>query len=73
MAKMVHYRNRCIGCGICFEMQPALWRMSRRDGRATLLCSVVKKQVSVRAIDPDVVALSKRVAAACPARVIKIQ
>ena len=48
MSKLVHYRDKCIGCGICYEMQPDYWRMSTRDGKATLVKAEMKKKVQRR-------------------------
>ena len=47
MANIIHYRNKCIGCGICYEMQPELWRMSKKDGKAVLLNAQLKKTVHI--------------------------
>jgi len=72
MHKVIHYRNKCIGCGVCHEMQPELWRMSKKDGKATLLQATGKKEVSILSIPNMQVILSTEVAAACPVRVIKV-
>lgn len=72
MHKVIQYRNRCIGCGICYELQPELWRMSKKDGKATLVKSVGKKQVSILSIPDSEVPKSLEIAAACPVRIIKI-
>jgi len=72
MHKIIHYRNKCIGCGICYEQQPELWRMSKKDGKATLIKGVGKKDVFVLSIPNDAVHRSKEVAVACPVRIIKI-
>lgn len=73
MPSIVHHRSKCIGCGICFEMQPELWRMSKKDGKATLLLSIAKKQVWVRNLPPELDDRTREVAIACPVRVIKVQ
>ena len=52
MHKVIQYRSKCIGCGICYELQPELWRMSKKDGKATLIKAVGKKQVFILSI-PD--------------------
>ena len=44
MSKIIFYRNNCIGCSICREMQPEVWRMSKKDGKAVLLKSIEKKE-----------------------------
>lgn len=71
MPKILFYRNKCIGCSICREMQPELWRMSKKDGKAVLLQSVQKKEVYQLTVAESMIERSKEVAAACPARVIK--
>lgn len=73
MPKIVQYRDKCIGCGICFEMQPAMWRMSRKDGKATLVLAVPKKKVFIRPVDIDLLSQCVAVANACPVNIIKIQ
>ena len=72
MPNIVHYRNKCIGCGICYEMMPDLWRMSKKDGKATLLKAVLKRDTSVFQISESLIDLSKKVADACPVKVIKV-
>ena len=72
MHKIIHYRNRCIGCGICQEQQPEFWRMSKKDGKATLLKAIGKKDVFILPISNAQVHHSEEVARACPVRVIKI-
>jgi ferredoxin len=72
MHKIIHYRNKCIGCGVCHEQQPALWRMSKKDGKATLLKSIGKKDVFILEIPDTVVVHTQEIAKACPVRVIKV-
>ena len=45
MYKIIHYRGKCIGCGVCYELQPELWRMSKKDGKARLLKGICKKNI----------------------------
>jgi ferredoxin len=72
MPKVIFYRNKCIGCSICREMQPASWRMSKKDGKAVLLNSIEKKQIHQLNIHESLVDTTKEVMEACPARAIKI-
>jgi len=72
MPKIIHYRNKCIGCGVCYEQQPALWRMSKKDGKATLLRSINKKGIFQLTVSDEVMVISKEVAKACPVSIIKI-
>jgi ferredoxin len=43
MFKLIHYRNRCIGCNACVEIAYQRWRMSKKDGKAVLLGAIEKK------------------------------
>jgi ferredoxin len=72
MPKVIFYRNKCIGCSICREMQPSIWVMSKKDGKAVLLNSIEKKQIHQLSIHDSLVDTTKEVVEACPARVIKI-
>lgn len=72
MHKIIHYRNKCIGCGVCQEQQPDLWRMSKKDGKATLLNGIGKKNVFIAEIPDATILHSREIARACPVRVIKV-
>lgn len=72
MPKIIHYRNKCIGCGVCYEQQPALWRMSKKDGKATLLRSINKKGIFQLTVPDEMMEQSKEVAKACPVNIIKM-
>jgi ferredoxin len=72
MPKIIHYPDKCIGCGICQEMQPDIWRMSKTNGKAVLLHATVKKGVQQLMIHASLQSLSQQVAKACPARIIKL-
>lgn len=72
MPKILFYRNQCIGCSICREMQPECWRMSKKDGKAVLLQSIQKKEVHQLSVPDVLVGRAMEVASACPARVIKL-
>ena len=72
MAKIIHYRSGCIGCNICYEMQPTLWRMSKKDGKATLLRSIAKKDVFILPLADNEARKIKAVIKACPVKIIKL-
>ncbi len=73
MHKIIHYRNKCIGCGVCYEQQPELWRMSKKDGKATLVKGLGKKDVYILSITNAEIEKSQEVAEACPVRIIRVQ
>ncbi|MFZ1523427.1 MAG: ferredoxin [Saprospiraceae bacterium] len=72
MAKIIQYRSKCIGCNICFEMQPEYWRLSKKDGKATLINGLLKKDTHILEIPDEDIELSKQTAEHCPVKVIKI-
>ncbi|MTI24488.1 ferredoxin [Fulvivirga kasyanovii] len=73
MPKIIHYRSKCIGCNICYEMQPDIWRMSQRDGKATLVGGELKKGLYILPITNGVSEmLAREVAKACPVNIIKV-
>ena len=73
MAKLIQHRNKCIGCGVCENMQPEYWRMSKKDGKATWLNSQQKNNVYVLHIADKNISLSRLTAKACPVRIIAVQ
>lgn len=72
MSKIIHYRNKCIGCGLCHEQQPDLWRMSKKDGKATLLNAILKKEVHVLPLNEMHRPQLEQVIKGCPVKIIKI-
>lgn len=71
MIKIIQYRSKCIGCGICYELQSDLWRMSKKDGKAHLLKAIVKKDIHQLSCHAPL-SLSKFVAKSCPVNAIKV-
>ena len=72
MSKIIHYRNKCIGCGICVEQQPAHWRMSKKDGKATLLKSIPLKAVHILIVRSSTQQETQEIAKLCPVKIIKL-
>lgn len=72
MPKVIQYRSKCIGCGVCQQLQPHLWRMSKKDGKATLLGANVKKDIHLLPIPVLLIEETRETAVACPARIIQV-
>jgi len=72
MIRIIQYRRNCIGCGVCVEQQPELWRMSKKDGKATLLNGVGKKDLFILKVAADLQHRSTEIANACPVKIIKV-
>lgn len=72
MPKILHHRNKCIGCNICYEIWPLRWRLSRADGKCTLVDGAEKKGVWQLVISADELAINHKAAEACPVKVIRV-
>jgi ferredoxin len=74
MVIITHQREKCIGCNYCVELAFARWRMSKKDGKATLLGGKNKKGFyTVRTDDDSEFDKNKRAAEACPVNIIKVK
>lgn len=73
MPKLLHYRQRCIGCNACVEIAYDRWRMSKKDGKAVLLGGIEKKGVYQVSIRHDEVEENELAIKACPVNVIKME
>lgn len=72
MPKLIHYRQRCIGCNACVEIAFDRWRISKKDGKAVLLGGLEKKGIFQTTIRYDEVEDNLRAIEACPVNIIKI-
>ncbi|MBE2246639.1 MAG: ferredoxin [Candidatus Competibacteraceae bacterium] len=72
MCKIIHFRNKCIGCGACHDLHPDLWRMSKKDGKATLVRAIEKKQTFILDYPTAHAQSFKELVACCPVRIIKV-
>lgn len=72
MPKILHHRGKCIGCNLCYEIWPHRWRISRTDGKCTLVGGVEKKGVWQADISNDELDINLRVADACPVKIIRV-
>ena len=43
MIQVSQQRERCIGCNACVEAAPQRWRISKKDGRCTLVGAKEKR------------------------------
>lgn len=71
MPKLIHYRNKCIGCGSCALEQPEHWEMDTTDGRANLKNSKNKSGVFQKQVEEFETIRCKSVVDLCPVNCIK--
>ncbi|MBK8698161.1 MAG: ferredoxin [Saprospiraceae bacterium] len=71
MIQIIQQRAKCIGCNACVEIAEHRWRVSRKDGKCTLVGAKEKRGFYVVNVEEgereDVIAAAR----VCPARIIK--
>ena len=72
MPKILHHRSKCIGCNLCYEIWPVRWRISRVDGKCTLVDGIDKKGVWQAVVSVDELPQNHQAARACPVKIIRI-
>lgn len=72
MYSLTQYRNKCVGCNACVEMSPERWRMSTKDGKATLINGKSKKGIYTVMIQSEELATATMAAERCPVNIIKL-
>jgi len=73
MVVITHQREKCIGCNYCVELAYDRWRMSKKDGKATLIGSENKKGFYTVRIDNEEYNENVKAAEACPVKIIKVK
>lgn len=70
--KVIHQRNKCIGCNVCVTIAPQNWTMDEVEGKSRLAGAKEKRGVFVGEIFECDLIDNKRAAEACPMNIIKI-
>ena len=73
MIRITQQREKCIGCNACVEAANYRWRISRKDGRCTLIGSTEKNGLASVVVGDDEFEDNKIAAKNCPVRIIKIE
>ncbi|HQW00580.1 MAG: ferredoxin [Bacteroidia bacterium] len=73
MIRITQQREKCIGCNACVEAASYRWRISRKDGRCTLIGSTEKNGLASVVVGEDEFEDNKIAAKNCPVRIIKIE
>jgi ferredoxin len=70
--RIIHLRERCIGCNACKEAAPGRWQMSRSDGKSTLIGSTHKKKIYTTVIDEAELEENMLALKNCPVHIIQV-
>lgn len=73
MIRITHFRSKCIGCNACVEANPGQWRISKKDGKSTLIGANEKKGIFHLVTEDFESGQNHTAAANCPVRIIRIE
>jgi ferredoxin len=73
MIRIVQQREKCIGCNACVEAADYRWRISRKDGKCTLIGGTEKKGWFTARVDDDELEANLLAAANCPVKIIRVE
>lgn len=72
MIRITQQRKKCIGCNYCVELAFERWRMSKKDGKCTLIGAKNKKGFHSVVVGNDEFDANKKAAEVCPVKIIKV-
>ena len=73
MIEITQQRNKCIGCNACIEASYSRWRMSRKDGKSTLIGGQVKRDIYSVVVGLDEYDENLKAVNNCPVKIIRIR
>jgi len=73
MVIISHQREKCIGCNYCVEFARERWRMSKKDGKVTLIGGEDKKGFYTARVGDEEMEENVKAAAACPMNIIQVK
>ena len=73
MVIITHQREKCIGCNYCVELAYERWRMSKKDGKVTLIGGENKKGFYTVKVGDEDFDENQRAAEACPVNIIHVK
>ena len=73
MVIITHQREKCIGCNYCVELAYDQWRMSKKDGKVTLLGATNKRGFHTVRLSDDTYDSNSKAAEVCPVKIIQVK
>lgn len=73
MIRISHQRNKCIGCNACVEVAFSRWRMSKKDGKSTLIEGKEKRGYYHVVTGDDEYEDNVKAAVNCPVKIIRVE
>lgn len=73
MVIITQQRDKCIGCNYCVELAFQRWRMSKKDGKCTLIGSRERRGFHTVKVGDEEFEENVRAAEACPVKIIQVK
>lgn len=73
MVRITQLRAKCIGCNACVEADKYRWRVSKKDGKCTLIGGTEKKGWFSVLVDDHEYDANLIASKHCPVNIIKIE
>ncbi|MFN8298956.1 MAG: ferredoxin [Chitinophagales bacterium] len=73
MIRITQQREKCIGCNACVEAADYRWRISKKDGKCTLIGAREKKGFYTALVHDDEWDDNRKAAENCPVHIIRIE
>lgn len=73
MVRITQQREKCIGCHACVEAARFRWRISRKDGKCTLIGSTAKRGWHSATVDDEELESNLLAAQNCPVKIIRVE
>lgn len=70
--RIIQQRQKCIGCNACIEAAPNRWRISRNDGKCTLVGGVDKRGFHSTLVEEHEYEDNVKAAKNCPVHIIQV-
>ena len=73
MVIITHQRDKCIGCYYCVELSRQRWRMSKKDGKSTLIGAEENRGFHTVRVSDEEFDANVRAAQSCPVKIINVK
>jgi ferredoxin len=73
MFKILHYRDKCLGCAYCVEVAPALFEVNENDGKVDLIQANEKNGVQSKDVNDIFLQEAEEAVSVCPAKIIVVR
>ena len=73
MVVITQQRAKCIGCHYCVDLAFQRWRMSKKDGKSTLLGAEESRGFHTVKVGDEEFDANVRASEACPVKIIKVK